>query len=141
MPVQNFYIKDDVYAKISQEKNRSEIIDKLLRNYYSQISTNKPLAITPEEIKRRKETFLKEAEYLKELEQTLQDQKEKEIIIQEKEEEKLITRKNSIKGFFKEITSKDMSDEEYIEYINMLDNNMVINLMDYIKNILKIKLQ
>lgn len=136
MPSKNIYLPEDLYFKLKDEENTSQLITELLYNYFENKSINvDDLDRREEEIKKKREEMNKEIEEeenklitKKEIKQKQIEQiKEKEKLTKEKEEEQ----EQHIRDNFKHFTNRDITEEELKEYKEKFE--MGYSLFDYIR--------
>ena len=110
-----------INGKLKQEENASALITRLLEEYYKLNITNleeveKNLKNLEEEKVYRVELIKKETEQLEEVKNNLIDKETQIFEEQEKAMKKEQSKRESRNKLFKEMTCRDMTDEEYIEF-------------------------
>lgn len=115
------YLTDTLNNKLKQEENASALITRLLNEYYKFNITNleeveNNLKTLKEEKEYRVELIKKETEKLEEVKDNLIDKETLIIEDQERERARENSKRESRNKLFKEITCRDMTNEEYIEF-------------------------
>jgi hypothetical protein len=131
-------IDREILDKLNELPNKSGFINNLLCEHFSTI---KPLKEKLEEkkdlikeVKLEIKEIEKEVEKIEEIEEITQEQREKDAEIYEKSDERWLKLKeierNSLKNYD---ISKENFEETLDEFMEMLKNHQVVNLLEYVQ--------
>jgi len=133
------YLPDELNEKLKAEANASGLIQSLLFEHYkfSKSETIESLEAKEAEIKAKRDALNKALEAEESQIVTKKEIIEKEIekiqTKQERDQEKFEAKKQSAKEYFKIFTQREMTDAEAEEYMEMLEQERIQSLGEYIE--------
>lgn len=113
MPALSFYLPDDIYDKVKNLPNRSELITQLLNEHFFKLKKTRESIEDLE--KQKKEIESRERELYEDMENENEIIK-KEIIMTEEKRNRDI---NSVRKLSEEVFAYPLTDEEIITYLDM----------------------
>jgi chromatin remodeling complex protein RSC6 len=138
MATRYIYLSHELNEKLKQESNASALIVKLLEEHYnfnigSREEIEERLKNLGEKQKTKIEIFKKEIEKLEEVKENIEDKEKATREQEERIKRNELSKRESRNNIFKDITGRDMSDDEYNEFNELFELDLV-TILDYANN-------